>query len=342
MPLGPILCVDDEPANLALLRETLKPDYRLVFARTGTESLSAVEKHQPSLILMDVQLPDLDGYAVCRRLKAAPQTADIPLIFVTGLASHVDQQAGFDAGGVDYITKPIVPAIVRARVRTHLSLVRTSRLEQAYRDAIYMLGIAGHFNDASTGAHLFRMAAFSRALAQAAGWDPERCALIELAAPMHDTGKIGIPTAILTKPDKLNAAEWELMKTHPRIGHQILSRSQAPVFQLAAEIALCHHEKWDGSGYPHGLSGSDIPESARIVALADVFDALAMKRPYKEIWPIERIVETLKEGSARHFDPHLVPLFLEILPGLLEISRQWDTQNPGFDGGDTLGIPCVR
>ena len=326
MTTGPILCVDDEPANLTLLRETLKDDYSLVFARSGTDSLRAVEKHQPSLILLDVQLPDIDGYTICRRLKAAPETKDIPVIFVTGQAREVDEQAGFDAGGVDYLTKPVRPAIVKARVRAHLSLVSASRLEQAYRDAIYMLGEAGHLNDSDTGMHIWRMAAYSRALAKAAGWGPERCTLIELAAAMHDTGKIGIPTPILTKPGTLDATEWAVMKTHARIGHEILSRSQAPVFQLAAEIALCHHEKWDGSGYPRGLAGADIPESARIIALADVFDALSMTRPYKQSWPLEHIIKLLEEGSGHHFEPRLVRLLMDILPEILEIGRQWNVR----------------
>jgi putative two-component system response regulator len=324
MNTGPILCVDDEPANLTLLRETLKDDYSLVFALSGADSLRAVEKHQPSLILLDVQLPDIDGYTVCRQLKATPATRYIPVIFVTGQTREVDEQAGFDAGGVDYLTKPVRPAIVKARVRAHLSLVSASQLEQAYRDAIYMLGEAGHHNDLDTGMHIWRMAAYSRALAKAAGWAPEPCALLEIAAAMHDTGKIGIPTPILTKPGKLDATEWEVMKTHTRIGHEILSRSQAPVFQLAAEIALCHHERWDGSGYPRGLVGTEIPEAARIIALADVFDALSMTRPYKQPWSLEHILKRLDEGVGHHFDPRLVRLFIDILPEIQEIGRQWD------------------
>ena len=326
MNTAPLLCVDDEPANLTLLRETLKGDYSLVFARSGVDSLRAVEKHHPSLILLDVQLPDMDGYRVCRQLKAAPETRDIPVIFVTGQTREEDEQAGFDAGGVDYLTKPVRPAIVKARVRAHLSLVSANRLEQAYRDAIYMLGEAGYHNDSDTGMHIWRMAAYSRALAKAAGWGPERCALLELAAAMHDTGKIGIPTPILTKPGKLDASEWEVMKTHAQIGYEILSRSQAPVFQLAAEIALCHHEKWDGSGYPRGLAGAAIPESARIIALADVFDALSMTRPYKQPWPLAQILKLLEEGAGHHFDPRLVRLLIAILPEILEIGRQWDAR----------------
>jgi len=327
MSIRPILCVDDEPANLALLRETLKDTYTLVFARSGADSLAAVAKHQPALILLDVQLPDMDGYTVCRRLKARAETADIPVIFVTGQAREVDEQAGFDAGGIDYITKPVRPSIVKARVRAHLSLIHASRLEEAYRDAVYMLGAAGHFNDSDTGVHIWRMAAYSRALAKAAGWEPERCELLELAAPMHDTGKIGIPASILKKPGKLDADEWDIMRTHTLIGHQILSRSHAPVFQLAAEVALGHHERWDGSGYPQGLIGSDTPESARIVALADVFDALSMKRAYKDSWSIEQIVANLTAGAGHHFDPRLARLFIAILPEILSLRNQWEARD---------------
>jgi putative two-component system response regulator len=328
--IGPILCVDDEPANLALLRDTLKDDYPLVFARNAAECLRAVAKHRPSLILLDVQLPDTDGYTVCRRLKERPDTADTPVIFVTGQAREEDEQAGFDAGGVDYVTKPVRPSLVKARVRAHLRLVSVSRLELAYRDAIYMLGAAGHYNDLDTGVHIWRMAAYSRALARAAGWGPDERALIALAAPMHDTGKIGIPTPILTKPAPLDPSEWVIMQTHTRIGYEILKPSGAPVFQLAAEIALCHHERWDGSGYPQGLVGTEIPESARIIAIADVFDALSMQRPYKDSWPMEPILKLLEDGSGRHFEPRLVRLFLEILPEVLAIKHHWDTR------GDTV------
>jgi len=208
-------------------------------------------------------------------------------------------------------------------VAAHLSMVRATTLERSYRDAILMLGQAGHYNDTDTGAHIWRMAAYARALARGYGWDSERSALLELAAPMHDTGKLGIPQAILRKPGPLDEQEWVVMKTHPQIGYDILSKSDAPVFRLAAEVALYHHEKWDGSGYPGEVSGKDIPESARIVALADVFDALSMKRPYKEPWPIERIMTHLDASAGIHFDPQLIHIFSEILPELLDIQSRW-------------------
>jgi putative two-component system response regulator len=202
-------------------------------------------------------------------------------------------------------------------------MVRAAALERSHLDAITMLGHAGHYNDTDTGAHIWRMAAYARALATACGWSQDRSAQLELAAPMHDTGKLGIPQSILRKPGPLDASEWVIMKTHPRIGHDILSMSAAPVFQLAAEIALRHHEKWDGSGYPDGLKGQQIPESARIVALADVFDALSMQRPYKQPWPIQQVLSYIEAGAGTHFDPDLVPIFCKILPQLLEIQGRW-------------------
>jgi len=175
------------------------------------------------------------------------------------------------------------------------------------------------------------MAAYCHVLALAAGWDQDCAKLLEMAAPMHDTGKIGMPDAILQKPDKLNAEEWIIMKRHPRIGHDILSKSKSPVFQLAAEIALYHHERYDGNGYPNGIAGEAIPESARIVAIADVFDALSMRRPYKEPWPMDRILLTLQELAGNHLDKRLVTIFIDIMPRILEIKAEWDSRS-SFDG----------
>ncbi len=319
MITGPILCVDDEPNNLGVLRQVLKDLYPLVFARNGAETLGAATKHRPSLVLLDVEMPDIDGYEVCRRLKRDRRTEGIPVIFISNHANEPDEMAGFDAGGVDYIAKPFSAAIVRARVRNHLRLVRSEALEDSNRSAIYMLGQAGHYNDANTGEHIWRIAAYSRALAEASGWNEQQSTLIELAAAMHDTGKIGIPDAILNKTGKLTTQEWEVMKTHTSIGYDILSESQAPIFQLAAEIALNHHERWDGNGYPSGLAGDQIPEAARIVAVADVFDALGTKRPYKEAWPLEALLATLRQKAGSHLDPRMVDCFLRILPRIVQI-----------------------
>lgn len=330
-----ILIADDMPNNLEVLKHILQDDYRLIFARTGEEALRQAAEQHPDLILLDVMMPGMDGYTVCQRLKADPRAVKVPVIFVTALADSENEEIGFAAGAVDYITKPVSAPIVRARVAAHLALFnqsrqleaqvrrRTAALSRSQRDAVFMLGEAGHYNDNDTGVHIWRMAAYARTLAAAVGWNEEACELLELAAPMHDTGKIGIPDAILKKPGKLDPAEWVIMQTHSAIGHEILSMSDAPLFKLAADIAYAHHEKWDGSGYPQGLAKEAIPESARIVAIADVFDALTMKRPYKEAWPIDRAVAAIKEDAGSHFDPNLVDAFEQILPQLLEIKLEW-------------------
>jgi putative two-component system response regulator len=323
MGVQTILIVDDEPGNLAIMGDILGNSYKLVFARNGSETLAAVAKHRPVMVLLDIGLPDTDGYVLCRQIKEIDKDSTIQVIFVTAYTDMAHETAGFDAGAVDYIVKPVSPPVVRARVAAHLSMVRATVLERSYRDAILMLGQAGHYIDTDTGAHIWRMAAYASTLAQACGWDSERSALLELAAPMHDTGKLGIPQAILRKDGPLDEQEWVIMKTHPQIGYDILSKSDAPVFQLAAEIALRHHEKWDGSGYPGGLSGQDIPVSARIVALADVFDALSMKRPYKEPWAIDRVMAHLDASAGIHFEPALVTVFSSILPQILGIQRKW-------------------
>jgi putative two-component system response regulator len=337
-----ILIVDDEPANLAIMRDILSNDYNLAFAKNGADTLAAVSKHQPAMVLLDVGLPDINGYDLCRQIKQIDPTQTIQVIFVTAYTDSAHETAGFNAGGVDYIGKPVSPAIVRARVSSHLSRVRATALERSYREAILMLGHAGHYNDSDTGAHIWRMAAYAGALAKGAGWSAENSARLELAAPMHDTGKLGIPQAILQKPGALTPDEWVSMKLHPKIGYEILNKSDAPVFQMAAEVALRHHEKWDGSGYPDGLAGKQIPESARIVALADVFDALSMKRPYKEPWPVEKILEYIRQNSGSHFDPEIVAVFEEILPKLLDIHHQWtekeNAQNAIDDRSSIDGI----
>jgi putative two-component system response regulator len=319
-----VLIVDDEPANLALLRQILSPQYALVFARSGQEALAAAAKHNPALILLDIEMPDMDGYTACRHLKANPLTESIPVIFVTSLSEIGDETAGFEAGAVDYIVKPVSPPIVHARVRTHLSLVSAKQLAQSYHDAIYMLGEASEFKDTDTGTHIWRMAAYSSALAKASGWDAPACQQLELAAPMHDIGKLGIPDAILHKPGKLDATEWAVMQTHSEVGYKILSKSSAPLLQMAATIAHYHHEKWDGSGYPAGLAGEAIPEMARIVAVADVFDALCTVRPYKDIWPLDRVMDTLQSSAGHHFEPRLIEHFTRILPQILAIKAEWD------------------
>ena len=325
--LKKILIVDDEPNNLQLLRQVLKGKFQLIFANCGLKALSAAQQHLPDLILLDIMLPDLSGYEVCEKLKSNPVTKDIPVIFVTAMSDVDDETKGFDVGAVDYIQKPISGAIVLRRVQTHLSLVKVNELEKVQKDTVFMLGEAGHYNDNDTGAHIWRMAAYSRALASAAGWSDEMAELMELAAPMHDTGKIGIPDEILKAPRKLTPEEWVIMKQHTQIGADILNKSDSKLINLASEIALSHHEKWDGSGYPNNLMGEAIPESGRIVAITDVFDALSMKRPYKDAWPLESVIEEIVKNAGSAFDPRLVDIFQQILPQILEIKQAWDKKN---------------
>ncbi|MFT4925784.1 MAG: putative two-component system response regulator [Phenylobacterium sp.] len=331
-----ILVVDDEPNNLQLLRQILKGQYHISVATSGPKAIALAEKVEPDLILLDVMMPEMDGYETCVRLKSSPKTAKIPVIFVTAKTEVKDEKRGFDVGAVDYIAKPVSPSIVRARVATHLALYdqqqlfeikleeRTNELAASQNAAIHMLGEAGHYNDEDTGVHIWRMAAYAAAIARASCWHVVRARQLQFAAPMHDTGKIGIADAILKKPGKLNADEWVTMKTHPQIGFDILSKSTAPLFKMAAEIALFHHEKWNGSGYPMGLSGEAIPQTARIVALADVFDALTMERPYKKAWSVEAAMAEIESGRGQHFDPELTDCFLSISEEIIEIKTHWD------------------
>ncbi|PHV11888.1 response regulator [Chitinimonas sp. BJB300] len=319
-----ILVVDDEPNNLQLLRQILKDHYQLIFASSGDKALEAVTRHLPDLVLLDVAMPSVDGYEVCRNIKSNRLTENIPVIFVTAMADVEDESLGFDAGAVDYILKPVSAPVVLRRVQTHLSLVRAKELEESQREAIYMLGTAGLYNDSDTGVHIWRMAAYARALASAVGWSDAMSERIEFAAAMHDVGKIGIPDAILQAPRQLQSAEWETMKRHPEIGYEILSKCHSPIFVLAAEIARYHHEKWNGSGYPAGLRGTAIPESARIVALVDVFDALTMKRPYKKAWNIDEAMLEIHNGSGVHFEPRLVQIFESHLSEILELMEIWN------------------
>ncbi|XZG71004.1 response regulator [Chitinibacteraceae bacterium HSL-7] len=324
-----ILVVDDEPNNLELLRRVLRARYQLYFATDGHKAVTAAVRYMPDLILLDIMMPGMDGYEVCQWLKREPVTADIPVIFITAMGEYEDEARGFDVGGVDYIQKPISGAVVLRRVQTHLSLVRARSLEESQRETISMMGLAGHFNDNDTGLHIWRMAAYSAHLARLSGWSDELVERLELAAPMHDTGKLGIPDNILKAPRALDEHEWEIMKTHATIGYMILDRGHSPLFKLAAEIALTHHERWDGGGYPQGLAGDAIPESGRIVALADVFDALTTRRPYKEPWSLNDAVAEIEKGSGTHFDPRLVELFRAHLDDFVAILADWEAREAG-------------
>lgn len=318
-----LLLVDDEPTNLQVLRQILQDDYRLLFAKDGDKALELAAREAPALVLLDVMMPGMTGHEVCARLKAQPATAAIPVIFVTALADVEDEARGFEVGAVDYITKPVSPAIVRARVRTHLSLVRVDELRQTRLQIVQRLGLAAEYKDNETGLHVIRMSHYTHLLARAAGLGEVEADDLLNAAPMHDVGKIGIPDAILQKNGKLDEAEWQVMRQHAQIGAEIIGEHESGLLRMARSIALTHHEKWDGSGYPNGLAGEAIPLEGRIVAIADVFDALTSVRPYKPAWPVEEALEFLRRESGRHFDPQLVELFLGILPAILEVKERW-------------------
>lgn len=322
-----ILIVDDEPANLKVMREVLGNQYRMSFAKSGAAALALLEKEQPKLILLDIMMPDMNGFEVCEILKSTPALSHIPIIFVTALGDESDEFKGFELGAVDYITKPISPAIVRARVKTHLSLVQAEQLKQAHVDLVHRLGRAAEYKDTDTGEHIARMSQYSKLLALEFGMGEQQAELLRQAAPMHDVGKIGIPDAILLKPGRLTPDEFDHMKQHAAIGAQILANSSSPLLQLAHKLAIEHHEKWDGSGYPSGLKGEQISVEGRIVAIADVFDALTSKRPYKEAWGVEEALEHMQAQAGKHFDPHLINLFVNKLDAIIAIKNAYQEQH---------------
>lgn len=318
-----ILVVDDEAANLQVLKQILQEDYRLFFAKDGIKAFELAISEKPNLILLDVMMPGMTGHETCRKLRIEPSTSRIPVIFVTAMAEEEDEADGFEAGAVDYITKPVSPAIVKARVKTHLSLVRNDELKETRLQIIQRLGLAAEYKDNETGLHVIRMSHYSQTLAKALGHSEDSAEKILHASPMHDIGKIGIPDSILLKPGKLDPEEWDIMKTHPTIGAEIIGDHDSSLLRMAKSIALNHHEKWDGSGYPNGIKGDDIPVEARIVTIADVFDALTTERPYKKAWSIEDAVNHIRKGAGSHFDPGLVPIFLNLMPDLLSIRERW-------------------
>jgi putative two-component system response regulator len=323
-----ILAVDDEASNLQLLRQILQDHYRLRFAKDGPRALELAREELPDLILLDVMMPGMSGYEVCAALKADPALAAVPVIFVTALNDTSDEVEGFEAGAVDYITKPVSPPIVRARVRTHLSLVRMEELRASRLEIVQRLGLAAEYKDNETGLHVIRMSHFSRILGLAAGMTEAEADELLHAAPMHDVGKIGIPDRVLLKPGPLDPDEWKIMQSHAQIGAEIIGQHDQGVLALARNIALTHHEKWDGTGYPNGLAGTDIPLEGRICAIADVFDALTSVRPYKKAWTEAEALDFLVKQKGKHFDPVLVDLFLAQMPAIRAIRERWAEQDP--------------
>lgn len=335
-----ILIVDDTPDNIDVLAEVLSPHYQTKIALNGEKALRiAAGEHKPDLILLDIMMPGISGYDVCQRLKRNSDTHGIPVIFVTAMNEMEDEKKGLEMGAVDYITKPISPAIVLARVRTHLALydqtrelerlvaLRTAELEKTRSQIIRRLGRAAEFKDNETGNHVIRMSHYSRLIALASGMADAQVDILFHAAPMHDVGKIGVPDHILLKPAKLDVLEWDIMRKHPAMGAEIIGEHKDPLLQAAHSVALTHHEKWDGTGYPAGLKGEDIPIFSRIVAIADVFDALTTARPYKEAWSVEAALKMIEEGAGHHFDPGLMPALEAALPEMLKIKEQYSEEH---------------
>lgn len=337
-----VLIIDDTPDNIDVIAGILRPSYRLKAALNGERGLAIARTAPvPDIILLDLMMPDMDGYEVLRRLQTDPVTRSIPVIIISALAEQEDEYRGLELGAVDYITKPVGPRIVEARIRTHLSLhrqsvelerkvqERTEELQRTRLEVIRRLGRAAEFRDNETGYHVIRMSHHARLLALAANTGEDWADLLFNAAPMHDVGKIGIPDRILLKPGRLDAAEWEIMKTHSAIGAEIIGQDQSDLMRLSRIIAHCHHEKWDGTGYPQGLAGEDIPLAARVVAVADVFDALTSERPYKRAWTVEEASSYIERERGKHLDPNLVDLFPEVLPDILKIMAMYrDTPLP--------------
>ena len=332
-----VLVVDDTPEMLDVLSEVLRPEFRVKATRTGERAFRiAADDPAPDLILLDVDMPAMNGYQVCQQLKANPITKRIPIIFLTSRDQVEDEKRGLELGAVDYITKPISPPIVLARLHTHLALAdqqheleqkvveRTQELNQTRLAVIQQLGRAAEFRDNETGLHVIRMSYYSRLIARAYTQDDSWSELILNAAPMHDIGKIGIPDSILLKPGKLTEEEFAVMRKHPEMGAGIIGDHSSELMKMAKEIALSHHEKWDGTGYPHRLSGDATPISGRIAAIADVFDALTTARPYKHAWSVADAVAEINRLQGIHFDPELVPVFHEVLPEILDIKEQYD------------------
>ena len=341
-----VLVVDDTPDNLKLMSGLLKDLYRVKIANSGEKALTiAASDSPPDLILLDIMMPEMDGYEVCRRLKRDRVTRDIPVIFLTAMTKTEDEEAGLKLGAVDYITKPISPPVVLARVETHLKLKasadflrdKSDYLEQevnkrtrevaAIQDVtILAMASLAETRDSDTGNHIRRTQFYVKALAErlkghprfAAILDAPTIAMLFKSAPLHDIGKVGIPDRILLKPGRFEPHEFEIMKTHTTLGRMAIEHAEKSLgmsvdfLNCAKEIAQWHQEKWDGSGYPDGIGGDDIPVAARLMAVADVYDALISRRVYKEGMPHEKAVQIILEGKGSHFDPDMVDAFMDI------------------------------
>jgi len=357
-----ILVIDDSPEILGIVNELLKHDYRLRVANGGNRGLSlASASPRPDLILLDINMPDMNGLDVCRQLKSSAITRNIPVVFLTAMDNEGDEQLGFELGAVDYISKPISGPILQSRVKLHLSIKqhtdliqdnntflanevakRTREIELVQDVTIFVMTSLAETRDNETGNHIRRTQFFVKLLAEQLRTHPRFLAeltstnieLIFKSAPLHDIGKVGIPDHILLKPGKLTVDEFEIMKTHTTIGKVAIENAEnlggrtVPFLAYAKEIAYEHQEKWDGSGYPRGLVGDDIHISARLMAVADVYDALISTRPYKVGMPHSKAKEILVNGRGTHFDPDIIDAFLVVENDFIEIAERFRDQLP--------------
>jgi putative two-component system response regulator len=352
-----VLVVDDTPDNLALMSALLRTVYRVKLASSGARALQiTAARPLPDLILLDIMMPEMDGYEVMRQLRADPETSDIPVIFLTAMSAADDEQTGLDMGAVDYITKPINPAIVMARVHNHIELKlardflqdqrrllehevqkRTREIVAIQDVTVRAMALLAETRDNETGNHIRRTQHYVRALALALCRHPRFCEeltpdnieLLFKSAPLHDIGKVGIPDRILLKPGMLDREEFEIMKTHTTLGRDAIRNAEAeqsmemPFLRFAKEITQSHQEKWDGSGYPEGLIGELIPVSARLMAVADVYDALISKRAYKAAFSHDKATEIITNGAGSHFDPDVVEAFIGIAEDFRSIAQRY-------------------
>jgi putative two-component system response regulator len=368
-----ILVVDDSPDSLELISSELMKYYEVHVATDGLRCLELARRvRRPDLILLDVMMPGMDGYEVCRRLKANPDTADIPLLFLSGRTAAEDERIGLEIGAEDYLAKPVNPAVMLARVRAHLRLkaaadylrdqnsflerevARRVREISAVQDiTIYAMATLAETRDNETGNHIRRTQNYVITLASKLAENPKYAVqlprqdieLLYKSAPLHDIGKIGIPDRILLKPGRLTPEEFEIMKTHAAIGKDSIQAAEQLVgmpdsfLRFAKEIAGSHHEKWDGSGYPEGLAGEAIPLSARLMALADVYDALISKRVYKEAFSHEVARNIIVQGRGTHFDPAVIDAFIALEQDFIDIARRFSDNDSELTA--TLPAPAA-
>ena len=332
-----ILAVDDATDLLALMAKALGADYEVITASdAGTAIEKAFAEPRPDLILLDIEMPDVSGFEVCQALKAEAQTASIPIIFLTGKAEAQAQVEGFELGAVDYVTKPINTGVLKARVRLHLALAdrrieletmvqeRTAQLERTRTDLIKRLSRAMEMHEsAAVGNRVLRVGQYAKLLSQAAGQKPQICEMMMVAAPLFDVGKLGVPAEILRKKEKLSAPDWERVKRHPALGAEIIGEHDDPLLKLARQIALTHHEMWDGSGYPQGLKGEAIPWPGRVIAIVDAFESMTTTQFYREPMSVEDASYEIEKGSGKKYDPTLVAAFKKALPVMTKVREAY-------------------